>query len=507
MCCRAASPWAEALLTNACIAIGHAFDVVPQAYQNTEYALGRLMDRASLDNWHATAMNGVGRRRFLSWLCVAWPAVLGASGCNDSRSGSAQYTVEHASDEELWERLVAAYLTEPLWCDSSSHPHGLDLAYDAGHHLMIPVHAAFALDRQHWQRQIADFWSRYMVADPAQSPSTVLGRLQFLYVASRFVVLATDHARAALVPTQLPALLMSEVRRFWSDEPAWLWGRDPFPGGMRERLQWKLETPSTTPGYLRAIFDEEMFLLSIAADLRSYDLRTRSLRAGKTVLEEILEMAFRVFTQEVEWRGENEGWLLQPGVWAEHPDFAFAGQPAEIPGMQPMPVPGIAADTSHSHRLPLWIRSLQRASADRPEHAAWYASLVMGLDRQIRDHVIVAPDASFPAYRTTNFMDGNNGVYRWNYATHSAGDGYGPYELSGTLMLGWWSFLGSRTVRQIYELQASIFPLAPSVIDLYVGPNSTRAVHPLVRRPDFYTNGFGELVSRLALAVSDSADR
>lgn len=447
-----------------------------------------------------SAPNSVGRRRFLRLLCVL-PTAIGAGGCEGSRQDSTRPTVAYETDQQLWQRLVAAYLDEPLWRDSSSHPQGVDLAYDAGHHLMVPLHAAFALQHEDWQRQIADLWARYVVADPSESPSTVLSRLQFLYVASRFMVLASDSGRRDLIPARLPLLLLEEVIRLWQQEPAWMWGREPFPGGIQERLRWKLDTPTTSPGYLRAILDEEMFLLSIAADLHSYDLTTGSLTANKVVLDEILEIAFRALTQEVEWRGDD-GWLLQPGVWAEHPDYLYAGQPAEIPGMAPIPVPGIAADTSHSHRLPLWLRSLERASADRPEHAAWYAGLVAGLDLQFRKHVVVLPDAGFPAYRTTNFMDGNNGVYRWDFSTHSAGDGYGPYELSGTLMLGWWSFLGSQTVRQMYGLQSSLFPLAPSVIDLYVGPNTTRSVHPLVRRPDYYTNGFAELLSRLALVLA-----
>lgn len=48
-------------------------------------------------------------------------------------------------------------------------------------------------------------------------------------------------------------------------------------------------------------------------------------------------------------------------------------------------------------------------------------------------------------------MDGSNGVlYRWNYSSLGEGKEYGPYELSGTFTIGWWTFLGTDRVKEIY---------------------------------------------------------
>jgi hypothetical protein len=40
------------------------------------------------------------------------------------------------------------------------------------------------------------------------------------------------------------------------------------------------------------------------------------------------------------------------------------------------------------------------------------------------------------------------------------------------------------------------------VLDVYVGPNTTRARHELVRLPDAFENGFAELLASLASHTS-----
>ena len=130
------------------------------------------------------------------------------------------------------------------------------------------------------------------------------------------------------------------------------------------------------------------------------------------------------------------GWLFQAGLWSDHPDYAQAGRVADSPGPAPAPVPGIGEDASHSHRLPLWLTSLAEAYPPGSEPRAYYLRLRTGLARQFQRAVLTAPVAGFPGYRTTNYMDGHNGLYRWGYPTIGPDDGYRPYELSGTFLLG-----------------------------------------------------------------------
>ena len=205
-----------------------------------------------------------------------------------------------------------------------------------------------------------------------------------------------------------------------------------------------------------------------------------------------------MFDQEVS-PTDVGGLVLQPGAWTDHPDYEYAGHTEMVPGMPRSPVSGIAPDSSHSHRLPLFLSSLAEGGRNSGEEML-YRALKAGLAEQFLAKVAVPPSESFGAVRLTNFMDGHNGVYRWGYQTIGEGSGYGPYELSGTFNLGWWAFLGDTRVRDLYVTQVSKFPLPEAVIDTYLGPgrNSLREQNLRITSPECYRNGMRELLVRLA---------
>jgi len=98
-------------------------------------------------------------------------------------------------------------------------------------------------------------------------------------------------------------------------------------------------------------------------------------------------------------------------------------------------------------------------------------------------------------------MDGNNGVYRYGYPTQGNNNGYGPYELSGTLIGGWWGLFGTERNNEVYRNMAKCFPLAKNVLRVYVGPNTTRPRNELVKWPNFFQNGFAQLNVNLASRI------
>lgn len=394
----------------------------------------------------------------------------------------------HASMEHLWSVTVEPYLTSSLWTD--------DEAYDAGHYLMVPLYAAFRLRNANWQHAFADQFERFATQWlPGTTTSrNRLNRLQYYYLAAEFLTLAGP-SRVGLVPDRLPLLLQSEVREMWDQAPSPQWGGATFTG-MRERLLWKLSSPATHPSYYRAVLYEDLLVFATAADLKQYARVTGWKGLDEGLVDDILRCAITVFKQRVAWRGA--GWLFQPGVWADHPDFAFAGRTSVSPGMLPAPLTDVAEDVSHSFRFPLWLQSLAAAWPQSSPERKYFDQLRSGLAVQFFEHVLRWPAPGNGIITTSNYMDGRDGVYRWNYLTTGSGRGYGPSELSGSLTLGWWSFLGVPKSAGLYRDLAARFPLDSVALTLYVGPNTTRIRNPLVRLPDAYTNGMMALLTRLA---------
>ena len=163
------------------------------------------------------------------------------------------------------------------------------------------------------------------------------------------------------------------------------------------------------------------------------------------------------------------------------------------------PRPDIPDDSSHFHRTPVRLTSLAEAYAEGSAERAYYEWLKRGLEVQFYDVVLCPPSPDFPSYHTRNFMDGWNGIYRYTYSsTTGEYGGYGPFDLSGTMLLGWWSLLDTGRMRDVYRSLSESFPLSDEVVQLYVDENTTREQNPFVRFPDAPRNGFLELVVTLA---------
>ena len=396
-------------------------------------------------------------------------------------------------DRFLWDKTVKLYLNDNLWNDNEM--------YDAGHSLMVPLHAAFLLHNEDWQHDFFVHFTRFMNEDHSSfissNEDSDLSREHYLYLASRFLILAAQRNRQELVPIGLVERLQREIEILWKEKPAWWYEPRYFQGGISERLQWKLRQTETQFSYYRAITDHEMFLFAIAADLRTYEILTKPKGSWNKINTDILEMAYKVLKQRIVYIGEG-GMLFQPGVWRDHPDYIYAGNNDKKLEIPQCPIADISEDSSHSHRWPVWLISVGNAYDKNDQHSIYYHMLKKKLEYQFYNKVLVKPTADFPCWRVVNFMDGRNGIYRWNYETCGNGNGYGPYELSGILIEGWWGLLGTERLRLVYWEISHCFPLADSVIHTYTGPNTSRERNILTKWPDFFMNGFGELNVRLA---------
>ncbi len=333
---------------------------------------------------------------------------------------------------------------------------------------MVPMHAAFHLNDAVWEQKFSAHFER-VVKSPELTDVT-LSRLQYLYLASRFLALASSVNHPELIPAGLPEFVYSEVRAVWEQRSAPQYAHTPFTG-MRGRVLFKLSSRNLGKSYYRAILDEELFEFAIAADLRAYAATSDQQRAWKPTLDDILTVAYSVYTQEIA-RTPSGGWLLQPGAWADHPDFQYAGNARGQHGLRAAPVSDIAWDSSHSFRLPLWINSMIGGFPSQSKQRDYFTGLQSGLATQFFSKVLVPPSADFPCYRMNNYMDGRNGVYRWAYGSLGADNGYGPYQSSGSLLFGWWAFLRTGQSADMYRSIASQFPWPKQCIELYLGPNT-----------------------------------
>jgi hypothetical protein len=394
---------------------------------------------------------------------------------------------------QLWNKLI-----EPSLKDSSLWEKGK--AYNAGHFYMVPLHIAFQHNQENWQQQFAQHFKRYAEDGFYMAEPTRLYRLQYQYLASWFLVLAVQHKKDSLIPTDLYNIIYDDIDRIWNVEPAWTWKNNNLNfeefENMRSRIIWKLYNVEMPPNtFYRAIVDEEKFVFAIAANLKTYLKLTEGDTIPKNeMLDDILQINKTIFDRRVVWNKEG-GWLFQPGIWHDHIDYAYAGNISKD-NPKKLSVLDIAEDVSHSHRTALWLRSFVNAS-ESEEMSMYYDSLLKGLEYQFFNKVLVSPNDSINTYLTTNFMDGYNGVYRWNY--NGLKNGYGPFELSGTMLIGWWAFLGSNAINNIYKELATRFPLPEKVLSIYEA--RTNEPRPADKAPNFYITGFAELMTRLAAAL------
>jgi hypothetical protein len=403
----------------------------------------------------------------LGTLLALLPFVLTLRGSGHTRSQQKQPDEVH----QLWSAVI-----DP---DLRAKVQTTDQAQTLGAVLMVPLHAAFHRRDEAWIQSFAAQFSQF-ASDPStlpSAPSAELSRLYYLYVASRFMVLAKESGRQDLIPRGLPELLYSEVQANWRTKPAWQWDRQPFPGGARERVLWKLDHRKVGKSYYRVILDEDLYNFAIAADLKAFGGTAAQQEAWNPLLEDVLSVVRRVFTQEVVQQ-PGGGWLFQPGVWTDHPEYLYAGNKEPRPGLKPAPVRGIGEDSSHSLRLPLWLTSFMQAYPVNSEEYHFYQNLLKGLEEQFYNKVLVQPTAGLPCFLTNNFMDGSNGVYRWNYGSFGKDNGYGPYQTSGAFLLGWAAFLNTDRIRAVYREVAAQFPWSRQCNELYLGPHPASGPFP-----------------------------
>lgn len=408
------------------------------------------------------------------------------SGIDDKSSGALiNEGLNYMDVDMLWEEVMQVYLNDALWIERD--------IYDAGHNLMVPIHAAFKKGNEVWISDINQHFESFIDNYNIENKIVLLNKLHYYYAASRYLSLLVEYDHPLKEHHyQLADMLKDEVTKQWLEENSWHWSHDGFIG-MKERLNYKLGLTEPRFSFDRAIIDEELFLVSIASDLKYF---YQKINQNHPVLKDINEYGQKIFIDEGQLVDEG-GWLFQKNVWKDHRDFSYSGYESieEIKDGKRKVRDFIYIDSSHGTRFPLQIYSVMKAT-DELEQKELLQTIRKNFEIQFWDKIVTKKEES-NYFVINNFLDGSNGVYRYDYETNK-GTGYGPHSLSGILMIGWYNFLNTERVSDIYEEIAMQFPISEEVYSKYYLDKTNRVRNPLAKEPDAYYKGLYQLILLLS---------
>jgi hypothetical protein len=343
------------------------------------------------------------------------------------------------------EQIFIRYLQDSLW--------QVKTAYNAAHFLMIPLHYASIEEHKGLSNAFRKHFEKLLATHKIQPfQLKELDDLQYLSLASRYLALDMPEKHDDL-KQELAEYVEKRFLYWWKENPAWQWARESFKGGISERIAFKLTHSDKRKSYYSVLLDVDFYAIGIAADLYTYYKKQ-----GKECQE--CQEAFRLFSVVMKTRFDynHQGWVFQKDFWLEHPDYLYSGYYVRPPAnAKHVTAKSIQEDASHGHRWPLWLVQIQQVMD--------VSDLIKRLRWQML-HVIIDEHQSMDAPLLNNYMCGHNGYYRFNYEG-TGFRGHGPYELSGTFSLGWWSLLGGEQLAQHYSNLANAYPLNPALEQFY----------------------------------------
>lgn len=301
-------------------------------------------------------------------------------------------------------------------------------------------------------------------------------------------------------------MLLEMTLAYWNSVRWGPWSKDYHPS-MKVRTHRILNmTPHSFPedhAHYRAFTDVDNFVLHVAADLLFVNNNMApSLKIGISSSKVSILLEIRDLTRKImEHRlidSDYDGFVLEPGLWKDHPDFSFAGYyGAERPDptiCPPHKLDDVASDISHSFRWPLWLESYRdswiepRPTEKSTDMRNYYDSLRTRLANQIATHVLTYTPDGVPL--GTNYINGNNGWYRVNYLNGA----YGPFGLTVALPRGTYYLLGpiDSRIRQMGRAYGALMEATDLEViktrNKYYGPN-------------FNTSNYRYFIYQLSLAL------
>jgi len=229
--------------------------------------------------------------------------------------------------------------------------------------------------------------------------------------------------------------------------------------------------------YSGAITAQETIVLAVANDLKTYSQHV--FKKEIPILEEIHSAAYQLYAK-AGFFDESENWLLQPGVLSQHADYRYAGN-TRIPSHPHCQSPdslapecnlgvnaveGIGMDVSHFlAKWPVLIQSFLDASAPGTKEERLFSGIRSGIERQFFARVLDYDASTNRMLLLKNYMDGTNGVYRWNYSARGKNWGIPPWGLSCTPFYSAMILLNTNRIANLYSQLYSALPYSEDELD------------------------------------------
>lgn len=381
--------------------------------------------------------------------------------------------------KNTFEKNLKGYIDDELWNDMNS--------YDAGHTLLVPMFYAYQSNDINKIVMYDDLFARfanYLKDNNYKYEYWNLNHMQFIFLVSNYINLTAKTGRNSVIKNELLNYLFDETFYY-------------------TLLKREIYNTTSNPQYSSIISanrrldehtligDQTLYHLAIICNLKEYCNLTGYHISEKRIesINNTIDLINRIFKDRVTYL-EDGKWLFEVGFFDNSEDYAYMNYEKIEENMVPSENKNTTWDSSHFMRLPIFLQIFKRANSDNTDMYNYYENLIKGLEKQFLENVLVSQDDDNNYYRTKNYMDGRNGLYRYNYNTQKS-TAYLPYQLSGSLCLGWWSFLGGR-LNSIYTNIYNTFPLNEQALKTYVGPNTTRERNSFVKWPDFFENGFAK---------------
>lgn len=391
-------------------------------------------------------------------------------------------------EESLYDATVTRLLQEDLWTPRDM--------YDTASYLMVPMHFAFQSKDAAAVKAFGAFFSRFITdvttGDTYQfSQQGYLDRLQFLYLTTQFMNLCASFGYEGLIPAGLSAFAQNCAETYLYRESA-NWGTE---ASVLTHIQQVIAGKTYALSYYSAIDDLELFTLAILCDLHC--LRILQGEQPAASMTQASQLAYQLFSSPALNKETScGGWLFEVGVWAEYPDYAYAGNQTVTENIQPLPKADMTWDTSHFSRMPLFLNSYESAQ-EKSGQRELFVLRKKQLSNQLADCVMQKMDGK---WLLTTFMDGTNGVYRYSY--HVQGVGLEGYDLSGTFLLGWWSLLKDSRVTKRYQEILQTFPMQGDRSNPYFDFATVREQNPFFDMDTAFNNGMFACIVTCASKIS-----